>query len=160
MGNLLLNPAQHAAGQNDYLYAPNTYFMATVTCLLIDDDLDDHEFFSMALQSLTPPVALLSINDCIQAVESLRDRSCAIPQIIFIDINMPKMNGIQCLAELRKMNHLRHVPIYMYSTYADPGIVNDCQNNGASGFVKKEVSIRDLEKKLRQILSKFQVLAS
>jgi CheY-like chemotaxis protein len=130
--------------------------MPPYTCLLIDDDSDDHEFFEMALSPRQSEVRCICIADCTKALEKLKDGTIAAPQLIFIDINMPRMNGIQCLAEIKAESHLRDIPVYMYSTSAEPAIVNECMHMGAAGFLKKEVSITDLENKISQILKKLE----
>ena len=130
--------------------------MDLYTCLLIDDDSDDHEFFQMALRPRQSELRCICMDDCIKALERLRNGTIATPRLIFIDINMPRMNGIQCLAEIKAEVRLKDIPIYMYSTSAEPAIVNECMNMGAAGFLKKEVSIPDLENKISQILKNHQ----
>lgn len=130
--------------------------MDLYTCLLIDDDRDDHEFFEMALRGRASELQCVCMDDCIQALKRLKDGTIAAPRLIFIDINMPRMNGIQCLAEIKAESHLRDIPVYMYSTSAEPAIVSECMSIGAAGFLKKEVSISDLESKISQILKKLQ----
>jgi CheY-like chemotaxis protein len=130
--------------------------MTPLTCLLIDDDSDDHEFFELALRPRKSDVRCICVSDCTKALEKLRNGTIAAPHLIFLDINMPRMNGIQCLAEIKSESFLSDIPIYMYSTSAEPAIVDECMNMGATGFVKKEVSISDLERKISQILTKLQ----
>jgi CheY-like chemotaxis protein len=126
------------------------------TCLLIDDDRDDHEFFEMALRLKQSELRCICIDDGIKALERLKNGTIGSPKLIFIDINMPRMNGMQCLAEIKAETHLRDIPVYMYSTSAEPAIVDECLNMGAAGFLKKEVSIPDLENKISQILRKLK----
>ena len=130
--------------------------MDLYTCLLIDDDRDDHEFFEMALKPKQSEVTCICIDDSIKALERLKNGTIAAPKLIFLDINMPRMNGIQCLAEIKAETRLRDIPVYMYSTSAEPAIVNECLNKGAAGFLKKEASIPDLENKISKILKKLQ----
>ncbi|POY37326.1 response regulator [Solitalea longa] len=125
---------------------------------LIDDDVDDHEVFSIALEDILPLAECVFALDGFYALQKINDDADFSPNFIFIDINMPRMNGIQCLKEIKKIPHLKHIPIYMYSTSAEPPIVEECINSGACGFIKKEVSIADLQNKLCEIFLNIQLL--
>jgi len=120
---------------------------------LIDDDTDDQEVFLLAMVEAHPSVRCIFASDGVHALEKFSVDDSFIPDLIFIDINMPRMNGIQCLAEIKKLTHLNHIPAYMYSTSAEPEIVAECMKLGAAGFIKKEVSIDELQKKFLRILS-------
>ncbi len=113
------------------------------TCLLIDDDLDDHEIFSMALEDLAWPVKLISEYNPVSALLWLK-RTEEAPDIIFLDLNMPRMNGKQCLEEIRKVPHLREVPIIVYSTSSEIRDLIDTRELGATAYVVKSSRISDL----------------
>ncbi len=122
----------------------NYGFMAQYkTCLLIDDDLDDHEIFSMALEDLAWPVKLISEYNPVSALLWLK-RTEEAPDIIFLDLNMPRMNGKQCLEEIRKVPHLREVPIIVYSTSSEIRDLIDTRELGATAYVVKSSRISDL----------------
>ena len=70
------------------------------TCLLVDDDEDDAEIFSIALNEANPDIKCLTAADGLEALEMLRDPSF-IPDYIFLDLNMPLMTGKECLVEIR-----------------------------------------------------------
>jgi CheY-like chemotaxis protein len=126
--------------------------------LLIDDDLDDQELFGMALKKIVPPAGCLFVNDGILAVQKLQNEPGLTPDIIFVDINMPKMDGIECLTELKKMERLKQVPIYIYSTTGDPDMIAESKNLGAEDFIQKQVYLEDLELLLAETLSKHNLL--
>jgi len=65
---------------------------------------------------------------------------------------MPLMDGMQCLAEMRKSLKLKEIPIYMYSTSAQETIVAECKRLGANGFLKKVPDLSDFENALKSIL--------
>lgn len=113
------------------------------TCLLIDDDLDDHEIFTMALEDLPLPVKLISEFNPVSALLRLSRREEA-PDIIFLDLNMPRMNGKQCLEEIRKFPHLRDVPVIIYSTSSEIRDLIDTRELGATAYVVKSSRIADL----------------
>ena len=69
-------------------------------------------------------------------------------------MNMPRMNGLQCLKEIKKIKRLNHVPVFMYSTSADPSVVEENKRLGATDFIVKPSSINDLTKILSRIIRK------
>ena len=125
-----------------------------VECFLVDDDIDDQEIFSLALQELGPSIRCVVANDGIQALKKLNDDHSFIPDYIFMDVNMPRMNGIQCLAEIKKTPHIRHVPVYIYSTSADPEMMTKSKLLGAADFIVKPPSITLLSQTLAQLFER------
>jgi len=105
-------------------------------CILIEDDQDDQEIFLMALQKADVQINCFIANDGVEGLKALSDFSYT-PQYIFIDINMPKMNGIECLRQIRKLDHLRDSRVIMCSTSSDAGIVRQCKDLGADEFLTK-----------------------
>ena len=96
-------------------------------------------------------------NDGIYALEKIKADNSFVPNVIFIDINMPRMNGIQCLSEIKKLSRFQHVPVYIYSTSAEKSIVDECLRLGASGFIKKEISIEELQKQLLRVFTQLKM---
>ena len=86
------------------------------TCLLIDNDVDDQEIFSMALGEIDSTISCLMADDGLSAIEKLTTNPGYTLSYIFIDMNMPLMDGKQCLQEIRKIPAYAEVPIYIYST--------------------------------------------
>jgi CheY-like chemotaxis protein len=114
-----------------------------INCFLVDDDLDDQEIFCMALSGLGDRINCIYANDGVHAMEKLSNLSL-IPDFIFIDMNMPRMNGLQCLKEIRKIARFNHTPVYMYSTAADPKTIIESRMLGANDFIVKPTNIADL----------------
>ncbi|MBV9962737.1 MAG: response regulator [Parafilimonas sp.] len=126
-----------------------------IQIFLVDDDADDQEIFTLALQQLNPSIKCVFADDGIYALEKLKSNNNFLPSVIFMDINMPRMNGVECLVEIKKLPGLSYIPLYMYSTSAELFIVEECLRYGAAGFLKKEINIEDLQKHLRQIIAQF-----
>lgn len=124
-----------------------------ISCLLVDDDTDDQEIFGLALHQVDPSVKCVFANDGTRALELFDGDQSYIPEIIFIDMNMPRMNGLECLKEIRKIKRLNKIPIYMYSTAGDIGIMEKCKLHGATDFMVKSASMAELEKTLSRIIS-------
>ena len=122
--------------------------------LLIDDDSDDQEIFSIALEKADGNVECVFANDGIQALEILRHDPDFVPDYVFIDMNMPRMNGQQCLAEIKKIDRLKSVPVYMYSTSVSPESLETNKQLGAKDFIVKPSSINELISILKNILRK------
>jgi len=120
---------------------------------IIDDDLDDQEIFTLVTHEISDNVECIFANDGMQALNKLKTDASFTPGLIFIDINMPKVNGMQCLSEIKKIKRLQHIPVYMYSTSAEQAIVEQCKNYGAAGFIKKHIDTNDLKTDLEKIIS-------
>lgn len=127
--------------------------MKDLTFFLVDDDADDREIFTMALKNVNREAKCITADDCGQAVEKLRKDPDFKPDYIFLDINMPKMNGMECLSEIKKIARHDGVPVYMYSTSAEPQVAEESKRLGAADFIKKQVNIRELERILSGILA-------
>ena len=111
----------------------------------------------MAIKEALPFAECAFANDGVHALEKFKTHNSFLPSVIFIDINMPRMNGIQCLLEIKKLSRLQLIPAYMYSTSAERSIVEECLKFGAKGFIKKEINIEDLQKQLRHIFAQLKI---
>jgi len=119
-------------------------------CFLIDDDLDDQEIFFMALQQFDASIRCDFANDGAKALEQLKADEANVPHCIFIDMNMPRMEGIECLEQIKKMTHLTGVPVCMFSTSADPTLVARAKILGAVDFIVKPADISVLSEMIGQ----------
>jgi DNA-binding NarL/FixJ family response regulator len=128
---------------------------SNVKCLLIDDDTDDHEIFKMALEAIDKSIFCDCINESIDAIEKLKTNQSFQPEIIFVDMNMPAMNGVECLAEIKKIDRLKEVPVIFYSTFADPAKVMEMKKLGAAEYFEKPSDIDVLINKLSSIFKEF-----
>lgn len=128
--------------------------MNKVTCFLIDDDPDDQEIFSIAMEDVDPSHSCITASDCMEAIEKLGDDPKLLPDFIFLDLNMPFMTGQQCLPELKKMKHLKDVPIIIYSTSSNDADYRLTKKLGASHFMVKPSSISVLVDMLKLVLSR------
>jgi CheY-like chemotaxis protein len=118
---------------------------------LIDDDIDDQEIFLMALQEVDESINCVIANDGVDGLKKLNDDPLFIPDYIFLDVNMPKMNGMQCLPEIKKLPRLKDVKIIMFSTSADSRIIRASKELGANDFVVKPAGLSPLIDVLKKI---------
>ena len=121
--------------------------------LLADDDLDDCLFFKEALKEFPLPTHLTSVNDGEQLMQHLTHEKCELPHVLFLDLNMPRKNGFECLSEIKLFKKLEHLPVIMYSTSFEQEVVNQLYKNGAQHFIRKPSEFSQFKKIIRQTLS-------
>ena len=124
------------------------------TVFVIDDDVDDQDIFSIAISRTNKPANCVFASDGIHAIEKLMQDSDFTPDFIFIDMNMPRMNGKETLMAIKKIDRVRNIPVYMYSTSADPNMVKENVNLGAEDFIVKPSDINAFTNILTNILQK------
>jgi DNA-binding response OmpR family regulator len=123
----------------------------TVYCLLIDDDEDDKEFFNRALRNIDPDI-LLQYSPCgDDAIKNLKSGHYK-PNYIFLDLNMMPMNGIESLAEIKKIAECADTPVIIYSTLINEDIKYKTLSLGAFDHFQKPVSQKELEDYLKRVL--------
>lgn len=122
-------------------------------CFLIDDDEDEQEIFSLALREVDKSVEFVTVFDGVEALQKLDEDPEFIPDYIFLDLNMPRMNGKQCLLEIKKRKHLDAVPVIVYSTSSEERDKTETKKLGASLFVTKPTRLSNLIDILKEILS-------
>jgi CheY-like chemotaxis protein len=124
--------------------------------LLVDDDDDDKFIFKESLEKVCPEVKCITAEngrDCLDKISKQE----IIPLFIFLDINMPIMNGFECLKELKKDKNYATIPVIIYSTSDDIKTQELAEQLGASRFLPKPASHKELEKYLKLIFSELEV---
>jgi len=127
--------------------------MHTTQCLLVDDDLDDQEVFLMTLEKINKNITCLTANNGVEALSLLTAQDSFVPDYIFLDVNMPKMNGIECLKNIKSIAHLRNCKVFMYSTTSETSVLEKSKTLGATDFIVKPVSPAVLKETLSEILN-------
>jgi CheY-like chemotaxis protein len=106
--------------------------------LLADDDKDDCDLFKEALDELPVTAHLNTVHDGEQLMQFLgKEKNNTLPQVLFLDLNMPRKNGFECLSEIRRNDRLKDLPVIIFSTSLDRDIVNLLYNNGAHYYISK-----------------------
>lgn len=123
-----------------------------LSCFLIDNDTEDQEIFAMALQAVDEFISCIVADNGVLAIQKLQANPAYIPSLIFIDLNMPLMDGKKCLQEIKKMERLSQVPVYLYSTSADPHSIAEVKAMGAKDFIMKPAGYQQLIDLLSNIL--------
>ncbi len=126
----------------------------SIICFLIDDDKDDQEIFMLALEDMDIQVECVTANDGNEALLKFAQDETFLPDYIFLDLNMPRINGKQCLIEIKKIDHLKNVPIIIYSTSSAQKDKMETEKLGATAFITKPSSISEFTKILSSYLIK------
>lgn len=121
--------------------------------LVIDDDLDDVSLFQEALNKVDPLVNFHSAKSGLKALEFLLGKSTIIPDLIFLDINMPEMNGWRCLTELKSTPRLMEIPVIILSTTATKKDEEKASRLGAVGIYQKPERFEELIHLLKTVIS-------
>lgn len=119
---------------------------------LADDDEDDRLLFLDAVQELSLPVTVKASEDGNQLLNTLFKADEALPEIIFLDINMPVKNGFQCLEEIRS-KQFNDIKVIMLSTSRSPDNINLSYQLGADFYAVKPSTFQELKKLLQSILT-------
>ena len=121
--------------------------------LLADDDKDDRDDFMEAFNSLGMNVDLQTVKNGVELMEYLNTPSIKIPHLVFLDLNMPKKSGLECLKEIRKIQRLKNLTVVIYSTSSSEKDMEDTFVNGANIYMKKPAHLTVLKKLLAQVLT-------
>lgn len=105
--------------------------------LLADDDLDDRLFFTKALRELPVESVLTTVNDGNELMDFLSNEASELPDVLFLDINMPKKSGTECLAEIKLIPRLQELPVIMFSTSNSTDAIKMLFNKGANVYIHK-----------------------
>ena len=116
--------------------------------MLIDDDADDRAIFCEALQEAAPEFICFTANSGRNALLAFEQKQVAIPDLIFMDVNMPVMTGWQLLTLLKERAELRQIPVIMYSTSTLEDEVEKTQRLGALCYFAKPARFSELRRSL------------
>lgn len=125
--------------------------LENIRLLLADDDEDDCFLFKEALNELHVSVSLTTVHDGEQLMLMLA-HNAALPQLLILDLNMPRKNGFECLAEIKKNDHMKDLPVVIFSTSFDSEVINKLYRNGAHLYIRKPSDFSDLKKAIRDAL--------
>jgi DNA-binding NtrC family response regulator len=118
--------------------------------LLIDDDIDDCDVFGQALQLVSNSLQLSYIH---QSEAVLTAIAAFQPDLIFLDINLPRISGFDCLNEIQKSGKFANIPIIMYSSSDNPKEVHAAYGLGATLYFRKPSNFTQLVQSLKDIIA-------
>ena len=118
--------------------------------LLVDDDLDYKYFFYKAMESVDPEITVTSASDGIEALKKLET---TVPDLIILDFNMPRMNGVEFLKDIKKHPGLENIPVIIYSTFLSLFDSNEIKSLGAVHVYTKPSGFAETIKTIHEIFS-------
>jgi CheY-like chemotaxis protein len=121
--------------------------------LLIDDDSDDRVLFSEAMHEVSPEAICLTEADGRKALSDLYDSSEELPDVIFLDINMPRISGWECLDKIKSEESTRDIPVIMFSTSSHQKDIERACRCGAACLLTKPADYEELKESLVNIVS-------
>ncbi|MGB7394858.1 MAG: response regulator [Pricia sp.] len=119
--------------------------------LIIDDDADDIDFFCEAIEEIDEEAECLMARNGEEALRLLRKQN-TFPDCIFLDLNMPRMDGKTCLAEMKKDKGLKDIPVVIYTTSTHLKDREETLQLGADHFLTKPISFKKLCEDIRDAI--------
>jgi CheY-like chemotaxis protein len=126
--------------------------------LLADDDIDDCNFFKKAVSELKISSQINVVHNGEQLMKQLIVRSEQLPDVLFLDLNMPRKNGLECLSEIKKNERLKQIFVILYSTayprdpYYQRNMINMLYQYGAHHYIRKPYDFSQLKLAIQEAL--------
>ena len=121
--------------------------------VLAEDDEDDRLFFKEALEEIKVKTNVAYVNDGAQLMNYLNQPGIRLPNVVFLDLNMPVKSGMECLVEIRRNNQLKDLAIVIYSTSSSEEDIENAFVNGANIYIKKPNDFSLLKSSLAKVIS-------
>jgi CheY-like chemotaxis protein len=121
--------------------------------LMADDDEDDRMFFREAIQEIKVRTKITLVNDGLQLMNYLNHPGNHLPNVVFLDLNMPLKSGMECLIEIRKNSRLKDLAVAIYSTSSTEEYIEEAFVKGANIYIKKPDDFSALKVILEQVIN-------
>lgn len=128
----------------------------SLSILLIEDDTIERMKFNRTLSKLNFKCRVIEAENGEEALEIL-SRKDDLPSIIFLDLNMPRLNGIEFLEIIKNDPDLRHIPSVILTTSNNTQDIKECYKTGISGYVIKPLKYDDYVDKINKVLSYWNI---
>jgi CheY-like chemotaxis protein len=120
--------------------------------LIAEDDEDDRATLQEIIDELPLSVKTRIVEDGFELLNFLETPGINLPNLILLDINMPLINGLECLETIKNNAHLKSIPVIMCSVADDQALIEKCYNLGAKYYVIKPNSFPELKQTMKKIL--------
>jgi len=127
--------------------------------LIVDDDPDDRELFMEAVREVDESIECFTAKNGLQALEILRDLNQQLPDLIFLDISMPLLNGRKCLTEIKADKRLQQIPVVVYTTSKDVEEARELKKMGAFHFMSNPRDADEIYYIVAVVLEEFRLAA-
>jgi DNA-binding NtrC family response regulator len=104
---------------------------------IVDDDIDDRNLFIEAVKEVDAGIKCIAVNNGEQALALLTNPQTSLPDFIFLDLRMPRIDGKRCLFEIKKNERLKHIPVVIFTTSRDVEESKELREMGAFHFISK-----------------------
>ncbi|CAG5068270.1 Response regulator rcp1 [Dyadobacter sp. CECT 9623] len=125
---------------------------ANKSIFLADDDADDCMLFEDALREVSDSTELITANDGVELISLMETTVPPPPDVIFLDLNMPRKNGFECLEQIRNTKAWERIPVVIFSTTGQEEMVRKVYQGGANFFIRKPGSFPKLKQAIKQVL--------
>jgi len=120
--------------------------------LLIDDDADDREIFTWVMKSIDADLVVEDTSDGFEALDLLKQQNF---DLVFLDLNMPRMHGLECLRRIRQIPQHAGTPVIVYSTSSNPRDLEESQAAKATDYIVKGHELSLIRSELTRALKKY-----
>ncbi len=117
--------------------------------ILAEDDEDDKYIFADALKEIDDRIKVEYVTDGNKLMNLLQH---FLPDILFLDLDMPHKNGLECLVEIRNNPRLSHLPVVVFSSTTRPANIQTAYEMGAHLFLIKSSNFKDYKEALKTIM--------
>ena len=124
-----------------------------IRVLLADDDNDDRTDFIEVFETLKIKTIVSTVKNGVELMNYLKDPVSVIPHLLFLDLNMPKKSGLECLIEIKQLDRLKNLTVVIYSTSSYEKDIENTFLYGAQVYLKKPAHLTVLKKSLLHILT-------
>lgn len=121
--------------------------------LLVDDDTDDQFMFTYALKEINSDIDCSCVGTAEKALENLQDKAHTKPDYIFLDLNLPLMDGLTCLQSIKNDEKLNNIQVVIYSTSNRPLDIQKAKELGAKDYIQKPSTFDELVKMIQKVLA-------
>jgi len=128
----------------------------SLNILLIEDDAIEVMKFNRVLKTLNLNHKIIEANNGEEALAILKEKE-VVPDVIFLDLNMPKINGIDFLKILKEDDYLKYIPSIILSTSNNHNDILECYKIGIAGYVLKPLKYEDYVERIRKMLEYWSV---
>ena len=123
-----------------------------INILLADDDYTDCLLFKDALEELPVTATLTIVHNGVELIEEISKQGSKFPDVLFLDLNMPRKNGFVSLGEIKRNTDLQDFPIIIFSTASDEATVNNVFRDAAHYYICKPPDFLQLKKVIYEAL--------